>query len=318
MISAVSAVVSQVADTNSPAEYHWFKMPDLNRATHRQLGKSGAGWTFETICRLVHHVGRVGRKKARKEARELGRLGVGLQAIADEAGISVAKVRRDLVKLVDLGLVAVVRRNVEFNVDPATGKIIENRTGRSVAVVVFLTIGPEHGRTKSGDDRPASRTNLAPCNPATVEGQVVHDRDHSGGAIQRDVNTKRTPDGQADSVGLPQAQEGGLEAAGAGRLLAAQAGRHTPAQASQERTVRVDPGDDGLPVPIGRISRPTRSAGKPSQDRRREFASDERQPPRTWAGPAEEQRLRMLRQLDEDRRRADAEVPGWRARPKAV
>lgn len=305
MIAAISGGISvpEAREAVPPADYNWFKMPDLNRHTKRKLGKCGAGWTFTTIKSLVHLVARVGRPKARKAARELGRLGVGLQAIADEAGISVAKVRRDLVKLVDLGLVAVVRRNVEFNVDPATGKIIENRTGRSVAVVVFLTIGPEHCRTKAGRDRQASPAMAAPRNPATVEGQVMHDRDHSGGAIQRDVNTKRTPDGQADSVGLPQAQEGGPGAAGAGRLPAAQAGRHTPAQASQERTVRVDPGDDGLPVPIGRISRPKGRASKPSQDRRREFTADERQPPRTWAGPAEAARLRMLRDMDAERRR---------------
>ena len=39
MVSAVSADIPQVADASTtPDTYHWFKMPDLNRATHRSLG----------------------------------------------------------------------------------------------------------------------------------------------------------------------------------------------------------------------------------------------------------------------------------------
>jgi len=250
MKAAISADQTP-ASTTEQAAYCWFKMPDLSRATHRRLGQSGAGWTFETICRLVHHVGRVGRPQAKKAAKELGRLGVGLQSIADEAGISVAKVRRDLVKLVDLGLVAVSRRNVTFKVDPATGKIRENRTGRSLPVVVFLNVGPEHMRTKAGQGTAANPSNPAPANPSNPAGPPPQDRDHSGGAIQRERNTKRVPDGLATGVGQPQAGK---------------AGGHPAAETGQEGgTVRVDDPHDGLPVPIGRISRP---AGKPQAPRR--------------------------------------------------
>jgi hypothetical protein len=324
MTSAVSDVVSQTPTTAAEGElasYHWFKMPDLNRATHRRLGQSGAGWTFETICRLVHHVGRVGRPQARKAARDLGRLGVGLQAIADEGGISVAKVRRDLIKLVDLGLVAVSRRNVTFKADLATGKIVENRTGRSLPVTVFLTIGPEHGRTKASQDRPAANPpTMAPSNPAIVEGPGLPDRDHPGGAIQRDLQTKRTPDGRACGLGRPQAsQEAGLTAGQAaatrepatttiGRENASQS-RLPAAKAGREGgTVRVDDEHDELPAPIGqRISRPAsappRQAGRPSG--RKSFPEDHREP-NVWSGAAEAARLRMLAELEE-RRRQDAE-----------
>jgi hypothetical protein len=332
MIAAVSADVSETPATateGEPACYHWFKMPDLNRATHRLLGQSGAGWTFETICRLVHHVGRVGRPKARKAARELGRLGVGLQAIADEAGVSVAKVRRDLVKLVDLGLVAVSRRNVTFTADPATGKIVENRTGRSLPVTVFLTVGPEHCRTKSGQDRPAANpSKMAPSTPATVEGPGLHHRDHFGGAIQRERNTKRTPDGGAVGTGTPPAAEdGGLAAAdepgtrqpattACGRPAASQS--RLPASSGEAVTIRLDAEHDELPPAIGRISRPASKA--PPPPRRRggsQFPEDHGIEEKAWQGAAEEARLQNLRWM-ERQRQADALNPPIRQVRKAV
>jgi len=312
MVSAVSVDVSEspaTATEGEPACYHWFKMPDLNRATHRRLGQSGAGWTFETICRLVHHVGRVGRPQARKAARDLGRLGVGLQAIADEGGISVAKVRRDLVKLVDLGLVAVSRRNVTFTVDPATGKIVENRTGRSLPVTVFLTIGPEHCRTKASQDRPAANpSKMAPSNPAILEGPGLHDRDHFGGAIQREENTKRRPDGDAVGIGTPPAEPGAGLAAG----------EEPGTQATASASISRQKDDDGLPVRIGRISVP--AAKEPSRPRRRtgsQFPEDHGIEVRVWQGADEEARIRMLADM-ERRRQADALNPPIRQVRKAV
>jgi hypothetical protein len=279
MVTAVSADFSQSAGA-AKSTYPWIRtLPDLNRATHRRLGKSGAGWTFETICRLVHHIGRVGKPKAKKAAQEFGRLSVGLQAIANEAGISVAKVRRDLVKLVELGLVAVSRRNVTFKVDPATGKIRENRTGRSLPVVVFVTVGPEHCRTKAGQDRPA-------VSPSKLKGAASPDRDHSGGAIQRDLNTKRVPVGQAVGIGLPQAKAGRLPAAEAPGRQAGEAGGHPAAEAGHEGgTVRVDAAHDDLPPTIGRISRPAGPAAPPKrQTAGKSFAGHE--PPARSAAEA--------------------------------
>jgi hypothetical protein len=339
MISAVSLVVSQTptsAGEGEHASYHWFKMPDLNRATHRRLGQTGAGWTFETICRLVHHIGRVGRPQARKAAKDLGRLGVGLQAIADEAGISVAKVRRDLVHLVDLGLVAVSRRNVTFAVDLATGKIRENRTGRSLPVTVFLTIGPEHGRTKAGQEPAANPPRTAPANQATVAGPRMPDRDHPGGAIQRDIQTKRKPDGDAFGIGSPPAsQEAGLTAgdepasqepspAVIGRENACQSVQPQASQAGHEGVaVRVHAGCDDLPVPIGRVSRPAGRKPAPERGNRRPFHEDHREP-NTWTGGAEAARQRMLAELakrreqDEQARRAEQAAEGMTPRQRAV
>ena len=334
MVSAVSDVVCHspaTAAEGEQASYHWFKMPDLNRATHRSLGKSGAGWTFETICRLVHHVGRVGRPQARKAARDLGRLGVGLQAIADEAGISVAKVRRDLVKLVDLGLVAVSRRNVTFQADLATGRIRENRTGRSLPVTVFITIGPEHSRTKAGQDRAANPPKLAPANPAILEGPRVPDRDHLGGAIQRDFETERTPGGGACGTGTPPAsQEAGLaageesgtrepasavigrEAASQGRQEAAKAPGLSAGKAGHEGgTVRVDAGQDDLPPMIGRISRPAGKAASPRPAGRKSFPEDHREP-QAFTGKVADAFAATMRRLEAEKAAREAEDAAWR------
>jgi hypothetical protein len=306
-IPAGKSPASPAASTTHAAEYTWFRVPDLNRATHRRLGQSGAGWTFETICRLVHLVGRVGKPQAKKAARELGRLGVGVQAIAAEAGVSVSKVRRDLVKLVELNLVAVSRRNVTFKADPATGKILENRTGRSLPVLVFLTIGPDHLRSKAGDGKAAaSPPKTAPSSPLKLRGAGTPNRDHFGGGIQRDENTKRVPDGDAVGIGTPPARE-------AGRQEAAEAGGHPAAKASQEgATVRIDAGTDDLPVPIGvAISRP-RQSGNGRQAGRTRFPEDKREPV-PFAGRDADRVAATLRRLEAEKAARDAEDAAWRA-----
>jgi len=303
MIAAVSADFSQseAASTDEPTAYPWFKMPELNRATHRRLGQSGAGWTFDTICRLVHHVGRVGKPQARKAAREYGRLSVGLQAIADEAGISVAKVRRDLVELVDIGLVTVMRRNVTFHADIATGRIVENRTGRSLPVVVFVSVGPQHCRTKAGQDRPAATLpEPQAVNPVILEGAADSHRDHPGGGIQRERNTERTPDGHADGVGRPQArQEAGL--------TAGKAGGHPAAKAGQER-----PQNDDMPVPVGRISRPAGKAPPPPRQARRDDFPEDRREPQAFTGRDAEAFAATRRRLEAERQAREAQDAAWR------
>lgn len=243
MISAVSSALSaalNTTDTTSttgrrPADasggqvgYAWVKgLPDLNRTTRRQIGASGAGWTFTTICSLLHHVGRVGRPHARKAARDDQRLSVGVQAIADESGLSINKVRRDLKRLAETGVITVARPNVTVVRDLATGQITENRTGRSKATVVFLTICPEHLRVKAAPVA-ACPPRMAPPNPPRMAGLPAPDSVHSGRAIQRETKTERTPDGLADGVGRPPAEEAGLPAGGPAGRLAPQAKRPTP------------------------------------------------------------------------------------------
>lgn len=246
MISAVSSALSaalNTTDTTSttgrrPAAasggqvgYAWVKgLPDLNRTTRRQIGASGAGWTFTTICSLLHHVGRVGRPHARKAARDDQRLSVGVQAIADESGLSINKVRRDLKRLADTGVITVARPNITVVKDPATGQITENRTGRSKATVVFLTICPEHLRVKAAPAEPVavSPPKMAPPNPPRMAGLPAPDSVHSGRAIQRETKTERKPDGLADGVGRPPAEEAGLPAGVPAGRLTPQAKRPTP------------------------------------------------------------------------------------------
>jgi len=317
--SSRNSSTATAAPEREPVAYTWFKMPEINRATHREIGRSGAGWTFETICRLIHHIGRVGRPGPKKAARELGRLGVGLQAIADEAGISVAKVRRDLVKLVEIGVVAVSRRNVTYVADPATGRITENRTGRSMPVTVFLTVGPEHLRTKAGEDRPArNQAKLAPPTPTNLEGPGLHDRDHSGGAIQRERNTERTPTGDADGIGTPTAgPEAGLRAGRGTATAEPPATPKGPQIASESlaaRTSQDDTTEAGLPESIGqRLSRP--AGPKPRQPRA--SRQDDAPGPQAWVGDNDDRFRATIERERRAQEQRDAEDAAWRREREA-
>lgn len=277
MISAISAVSRHSAATASNTtgeKYAWVKgLPDLNRQTRRLIGQSGAGWTFTTICSLLHHIGRIGRPAAKKAANVDQRLGVGLAAIADEAGHSENKVRRDLRRLEELGLITVMRPNVTM-VRDAAGRLIENRTGRSQAVRVYLTICQEHVRAKAS---PPIASRMAPSNPSRMEGLPMPDSVHSGGAIQRDFNTKRTPAGDADGIGTPAAsadagltagQAGGHSAAGTGRLPAA-------GHEGEQPILPVNAGrDEPPPMPPGRLAPAAKSPTR-RQTAGKSFASQE-------------------------------------------
>jgi hypothetical protein len=280
MIAAVSPVVSRTpaALTPAPTGYPWIKgLPDLNRQTTRLIGESGAGWTFTTICRLLHHIGRIGRPRARQEAKERQRLSVGLAAVAEEAGLSIGKVRRDCTKLAKLGLIVTIRPNVTMERDLETGRLKENRTGRSKATVIVLTVCQEHLRQKASPPvgQAVSPTRMAPSSPTRLGGLPAHDSVHPGGAIQRDRNTKRTPDGLAVGIGQPQAEgEAGLPAGPAGGQEAAGEGR-LPAAGQEEGTVPLrivvaDDADEQAHLPPGRL---TPQAAKPREPQRR-----------TWGG----------------------------------
>lgn len=240
MIASVSPAVSASSRSSASTTTGWYyvQVPDLNTRTHRDIGNSKAGWTFTTICRLLHHIGRVGTPKARKAAKADQRLGVGLSAIATESGQSENKVRRDCRRLEELGLIIVTHPNV-LMVRDAEGKLVRNRTGRSKAAVIHLTITQDHIRQTA--DKPSR---MAGLNPSKLEGPPVTNSVHPGGAIQRDLNTERTPGGDAVGIGTPPAAgNAGLPAGEEpASILPMAAGRDEPA------------------VPAGRILPAPRSA----------------------------------------------------------
>jgi hypothetical protein len=307
MISAISAVSRPSAATTTSEQYAWVKgLPDLNRQTRRLIGQSGSGWTFTTICSLLHHIRRVGRPAAKKAAATDQRLGVGLAAIADEAGHSENKVRRDLRRLEELGLITVMRPNVTM-VRDAAGRLVENRTGRSKAVRVYLTICQEHVRAKAS---PPVASRLAPSNPSNLAGLPVPDSVHPGRAIQRDFNTKRTPAGDADGIGTPAAS------ADAG-LPAGEAGGHSAAGTGQEENTSILPvnagRDEPPPMPPGRLA-PAGKAPARRQTAGKSFASQE--PPARSA--AEASAAWHRRDPERERQRAEyLKAKAAKASPKA-
>ena len=275
MIAAATAVsrVRQPASTTSTG-WHFSPVPDFSTATHRAIGQSGAGWTLETVCRLIHHVGRVGRPKARQAAKDDQRIGVGIGAVAHEAGLAENTVRRHLCRLEGLGLIVVVRPNVMHTRDDA-GRLIENRTGRSQAVVIYLNVGPEHLRQAAGQ---------AAASPSRMEGLPATDSVHSGRAIQRQEKTERRPDGQPAGIGRPPAAPeaagtaddtdtttdttgtpDGLPDATRGRLAAAEAGGGLAAATGAGRltaAVFERESDPVVPVDAGRDAPPDGLAGR--------------------------------------------------------
>ena len=231
MIAAVSAAVSagqsrsSAASASTTTGWYYVQVPDLNTGTNRDIGKAKAGWTFTTICRLLHHIGRVGTPKAKRAAKADQRLGVGLSAIATESGQSENKVRRDCRRLEELGLIVTMQPNVVM-VRDAEGRITKNRTGRSKATVIHLTITQDHIRQTA-----AKPSRMAGLNPSKLEGLPVANSVHPGRAIQTDLNTERTPDGDADGVGTPPAEGNAGLTAGEepASILPVAAGRDEPA-----------------------------------------------------------------------------------------
>lgn len=323
MAASVSPVVSRTpaALTPAPTGYPWIKgLPDLNRQTARLIGESGAGWTFTTICRLLHHIGRIGRPRARQEAKERQRLSVGLAAVAEEAGLSIGKVRRDCTKLAKLGLIVTIRPNVTMERDPETGRLKENRTGRSKATVIVLTVCQEHLRQKAAPpvDQAVSPPRMAPSSPTRLEGLPAHDSVHPGTPIQRELNSKRAPDGLAVGIGQPQAEEeAGLPAGQAGGQEAAEEGRLPAAghEAGTDHGLRIvtaaDADADELAVlPPGRL---TPQAAKPREPQRRTWGGQWGQeqpaaPPLASWSPDEMAALRRARERLEAEQRERVEI----------
>jgi len=274
--SAVSAVLSRSGRAASTATgWHFVRVPDLNTATHRLIGKAKAGWTFETICRLLHLVGRVGTKAAKRAAQADQSLGLGLAAIAAESGQSLGKVRRDCAALAELGLIVLTHPNV-LMIRDAEGRLTENRTGRSKATVIHLTITEDHLRQGA-----VSRTRMA--------GLPAADSVHPGRAIQREEKTERTPDGGADGVGTPPAAEAGLTAGEApASILPVNAGRDAP------------------DVPAGRILPSPRPQAAATGRRRSDFTEDHAGP-QTFTGEAADAFERTRRRLEAERRQREAQ-----------
>jgi hypothetical protein len=295
MIASVSPAVSTSSRSAASTTTGWYyvQVPDLNTGTHRDIGKAKAGWTFTTICRLLHHVGRVGTHKARKAAKADQRLGVGLSAIATESGQSENKVRRDCRRLEELGLIVLTHPNV-LMVRDAEGRLVRNRVGRSKATVIHLTITQDHLRQTA-----AKPSRMAGLNPSKLEGPPVANSVHPGGAIQKDLNAERTPDGDAVGIGTPPADgNAGLPAGEEpASIMPAAAGRDEPAL----------PAGRLLPTPRADAPAPRqRNQGYAGQEQRRTAA----EAAEAWHRRNPEQEAARREYLEAKARKAAARATG--------
>jgi hypothetical protein len=244
MIAAVSACLPELPAARQrasrPPQTGWafHRMPMLNRKTRQAIGKAKAGWTFATICTELDYA--CHKKKASWEHQ---RLSIGLRQLAEETGQSIGKVRRDVLALEGLGIVATVRTPMVIERN-STGKLIaKSKAGRVENTIVVLTICQEHLRPAKAERCQAGTEDgatLAPS-PASVRPTLAPQS-------EKNKEIQRGPDGLADGIGSPPAQQ-------AGRLAAAEEGRQSPAKASLENQgiVPANAGRDAPPAVPGRI-----------------------------------------------------------------
>lgn len=292
--------------------YTWHRVPNLRDEVTRDIGRSRAGFTWHVICTQMAYAVHKGRTTWEQQ-----RLGIGLRRIAEISGQHPAKVRRDVAALANLGLITVMRPNVVTTLDRETGrfktKIIGK--GRAANTVIIVTLTEDHLRPSKGQGQADGATIAA--NPGWVDGATKDGsaaRPSPDACKARGATTfidpieinKEQPVGLADGIGSPPAGEG--------RLAAAEAGRQSPAKASQEGRIlpeaagRDEPPTSGL-MPAMASDRPRRAPTAapvtpiPKERRRSNKWQENPAPAQGWSGAAEAARLRMLRDMDAERRR---------------
>jgi hypothetical protein len=219
MVSAVSSAVSKAfSDPKketaafkavAAGRVRWFfKVPDLSDETAAAISKANAWPTFIGVCRAIHDRGRRGTK-ADQAAADNGVIGIGKKGLARASGVDAKTVRRQLSRLVGLGLVVVHDRGLVDVADPATGRITTNRIGRTPTSLVYLTITESHMR-------PAA---------AKAAAKVGGAKRHPSPAADRGQNVPPSKERTIEKQETPQ------EAV----LSDGEAGGHAAAKASQER-----------------------------------------------------------------------------------
>jgi hypothetical protein len=295
VISAVSPAKTRPEISSSTSTgWHFAPIPDLNRVTKHAISQHCAWPAFIGICMALRQEGRRGATSSiRQAAKDQQRVGIGLRELARDLGINVGTVRRQVGRLVEIGVIVRHRPNVEIRADLATGKIVSKAKGRCENTLIYLTILPKHLR-------PAKAVTGAKRTQPTVVLKV-----HNQPTFIESKN-QRVPDGQADGVGRPQPQEeGGHSAAKAGR--------------EEIPILPMDAGRDEPVMPIGRVIGSPKTSPAP---RRTNRYQDDQRPPQVWVGPEEQARKAMqarlaAEQAERDRRDAEAKTTA-QAAPQEV
>ena len=353
MVSAVSAAVSRsltrprrAASTSTPTprsagQWKFFRVPDLSTEMLGQINKARALPAYVAVCRLIDQQafrGTAPRRKGetkgqrqarnedvRRRAREENVIGIGIHAVAREAGIDPKAARRQLKKLHTLGVVAVHTRGITVVADPSSGRVTENRIGRTPPALIYLTVTPDQLRPSTTAEAKA-RLRVADCPDTESVGGAdrPHPAAHNRGrfappSTDCTQTSQETPTDTttAEATGRTAEDGHGLQADTASVLTDAEAGRHSPAKAvlGEGSIVTVDPSRKGLTVtdatriPAG--GRPTTSTGRQTQALRVVAPPDDRTSTRSPTPP------RSTRSPDAGRDAEGVAPPQWPAEDQA-
>lgn len=138
--------------------FYFVRVPDISDDTAATIGAGRARDAWDGIFRALH------REERRKDATEdiradarLGRLSIGINALARAEGITDTAMRRQLRYLQRVGLIRIHAGERPIERDPDTGKIVRGE-GRTPPTVIVVTL---------------TRAHMRPSRPTSQEGRQV-------------------------------------------------------------------------------------------------------------------------------------------------
>lgn len=200
---------------STPAHFlngiYFVPVPDLSDEAVHTINAGRAMPAFLGILRALHNQGRRGRTEDIRADAVLGRLTIGINALARDNGMTDAAIRRQLTYLQRVGFIRVHDGEREPERDPVTGRIVKGR-GRTPPKVIVMTLTRDFMRpSREGrqvtPSKPSQRPDETPPNPP-LKGRDFRDRNRPP---SRDADSKESA--SSGCRGTPDAG-GPLEAAG--------------------------------------------------------------------------------------------------------
>lgn len=190
---------------------YFVPVPDLSDEAVHTINAGKAMPAFIGILRALHHQGRKGRTEDIRADARLGRLTIGINALARGNGMTDAAIRRQLTYLQRVGIIRVHDGEREPERDPVTGRIVKGR-GRTPPKVIVMTLTRDLMRpSREGRQVTPSNPSQRPEETPTKRSQRGRDHRDRNRPPSRDANSKEF----ASSGCKGTADTGGpLEAAG--------------------------------------------------------------------------------------------------------